>query len=64
MEKVSIINPKDEVDPALKEEKENQLKELKKKHRESRKKRFLIQANEQKYKKIKFFGKCIAKKIN
>jgi len=50
---------KEEIDPALKEQKEQQLKELKKKHRDSRKRRFLIQENEAKYKKIKFFGKIL-----
>jgi len=47
---------KEDLDPEVKEKKEAELKELKKKLRENRKKKFIIQQNEAKYKKIKFFG--------
>lgn len=43
------------IDDTLKSKKEEELKALKKKAKESKKKRFLIKENEAKYKKIKFF---------
>ena len=48
---------KEGADPSLHEMKEKELKDLKKKQRLNRKKKFLTQEYEQKYKKIKFFGK-------
>lgn len=46
---------KEGADPSLHDQKEKELKDLKKKQRANRKKKFLTQEYEQKYKKIKFF---------